>query len=157
MSAAPKSANWENCRAEFEPDGGLVDLIAPGTTAAHWEEFWAGLRSGPFDLRVCRDNAPIPVPETAEWCLREQNTACVYASVLAGNVTANCHFFGGDLELDIDPREVLNEAELNSVLSLMRLVAAAVRLPVLATPEGGGAERAFLRVLPEGRAEFLSP
>jgi hypothetical protein len=156
MIVPPKTACWENCRDEFTFDGGLVDLIAPGTTPAEWETFWAALRSGPFDLRVWRDNAPIPTPETAAWCLGEQSAASVYASVRAGKVTANCHFFGGDLELDIDPREVVDEAAFESVLSLMRLVAAAIRLPVLATPESGGAARAFLRVLPAGPAECIS-
>ncbi len=76
-------------------------------------------------------------------------------SVLSGTVTANCHFFGGDLELDIDPREVVTEAAFESVLAVMRFVAAAVRIPVVAVAEGSTPAYAFLRVSPDGRAAFL--
>ena len=76
-------------------------------------------------------------------------------SVLSGTVTANCHFFGGDLELDIDPREVVTAAAFESVLAIMRFVAVAVRLPVVAVAEGGTPAYAFLRVSPDGQAAFL--
>ena len=76
-------------------------------------------------------------------------------SVIADTVTANCHFFGGDLELDIDPREVLSESAFESVLDIMRFIAAAVSLPILAVVEGGSPEYAFVRVSPDCQAEFL--
>jgi len=75
--------------------------------------------------------------------------------VLSGTVTANCHFFGGDLELDIDPREVVAESAFESVLAVMRFVAAAVGMPVVAVAEGGTQAFAFLRVLPDSQVEFL--
>lgn len=76
-------------------------------------------------------------------------------SVLAGSVTANCHFFGGDLKLDIDPREVVADSAFESVLAVMRFIAVAVQLPVFAVAEGGTPAYAFLRVSPDGEAEFL--
>jgi len=78
-------------------------------------------------------------------------------SVQAGPITANCHFFGGDLKLDIDPREVTGEAAFASVLELMRLVARAVGRPVFAASEGFGQAGAFLSVAPEGEATYLPP
>lgn len=85
----------------------------------------------------------------------ERGVASVAVSVRSGTVTANCHFCGGDLELDIDPREVTNAAAFESVLAVMRFVAAAVRLPVVAVAEGGTPAYAFLRVSPDGQAEFV--
>jgi hypothetical protein len=150
-----ETATWVNCRADFAVDGPLVNLICPGTGSDEWETFWAALRSGPFGLRAYRDGEPIPLPETASWALAERKVASVMVSVLAGTVTANCHFFGGDLELDIDPREVVSEEAFESVLAVMRLVAAAIGMPVFATPEAGGTQHAFLRVSPVGQAIFL--
>jgi hypothetical protein len=75
--------------------------------------------------------------------------------VLSGAVTANCHFFGGDLKLDIDPREVVSQEAFESVLAVMRFVAAAVRRPVLAVAEGGSPGYAFMRASPDGQAVFL--
>jgi hypothetical protein len=150
-------ATWANCRDDFSFDGAFVDLIAYATDSAEWDAFWAALRSGPFELRAYRDGEPISLPESVTWILAEREKATVMVSVLAGTVTANCHFFGGDLQLDIDPREVVSEQAFESVLALMRFVAAAVGLPILAMPEGGGPEHAFLRVLSNGQAEFLPP
>jgi len=63
-----------------------------------------GLRSGPFELRAFGRRAD-PAAGDAAWIFAEQEEAWVMVSVLSGAVTANCHFFGGDLKLDIDPRE----------------------------------------------------
>ncbi len=132
-----ETATWDACRADFASDGPLVDLLAPGTGPAQWEAFWFALRAGPFGLSAFRDGEPIPLPESAAWVFAERQVASVMVSVLSGTVTANCHFFGGDLELDIDPREVTSEAAFESVLAVMRFIAAAVQLPVFAGPEGG--------------------
>ena len=150
-----EAATWDLCRADFAFDGALIDLLAPGTGPADWEAFWSALRAGPFGLRAFRDGEPIPLPDSAAWTFAEREVASVMVSVVAGGVTANCHFFGGDLELDIDPREVTSEAAFEAVLAVMRFVAAAVRLSVFAVAEGGTPAFAFLRVSADGQAVFL--
>lgn len=149
------AATWDNCRADFAFDGALIDLLAPYTCDAEWEAFWSALRAGPFRLQAFRDGEPIPLPESAAWVFAEREVASVMVSVLSGTVTAHCHFFGGDLELDVDPREVTCEAAFESVLAVMRFVAAAIVLPVFAVAEGGTPAYAFLRVSPDGQAAFL--
>ncbi len=152
---AVEKATWDACRADFAFDGALIDLLAPGAGDTEWEAFWAALRAWPFGVRAFRDGEPIPLPESATWAFAERKVASVMVSVLSGTVTANCHFFDGDLQLDIDPREVVTEVAFESVLSVMRFVAAAVRLPVLAVAEGGTPAYAFLRVSPDSQAVFL--
>jgi hypothetical protein len=148
-------ASWDNCRAGFAFDGALVDLLVPGTGPAEGEAFWTALRSGPFDLRGYRDGAPWSLPETAAEVFAEGEVAAVTVSVVARPVTANCHFFSANLKLDIDPREVVSEEAFESVLAVMRFVAAAVKRQVFAVAEGGTPDHAFLRVTTEGHAEFL--
>lgn len=148
-------ATWANCRADFAFDGALVDLLVPGTGPSEWDAFWAALRAGPFALEAFRDGEPMPLPESAAWALAERDVASVMVSVAAGVVAVHCHFFGGDLELDIDPRQVVTESAFESVLAVMRLVASATRLPAFAVTEGGRPANAFLRVSPEGRAAYL--
>ena len=150
-----EAATWSRCRADFAFDGAFIDLLVPGTGADEWEQCWLALRTGPFALQAFRDGASIPLPESAAWFFAERDVASVMLSVIAGTVTANCHFFSGDLELDIDPREVLSESAFESVLDIMRFIAAAVCLPMLAVVEGGSQEYAFVRVLPDCQAEFL--
>jgi hypothetical protein len=150
-----ETASWKNCRAEFVFDGGLIDLLVPGTGAREWESFWTALLSGPFEIQGCRDSLPWPLPQTLAEVSAECQVACIMVSVCSGAVTVNCHFFGpGDLELDIDPRQVVDEAAYQSVLAVMRFVASSVGLPVFATPEGGSAEYAFLRVSPDGETAY---
>ncbi len=150
-----EAATWGNCFADFAFHGLLIDLLVPGTGPSHWEEFWTALRAGPFALRAFRNGEPIPLPESAVWVFAQREVASVMVSVVAGTVTANCHFFGGNIELDIDPREVVTESAFESVLAIMRLVAEAVRSPVLATAEGAGPPYAFLRVSQDGGAVYL--
>ncbi len=154
-----EEATWANCQPDFAYVNGVrfVDLIVPGTGPAQWEAFWSALRSGPFGLRAYRDDEPIPLPETADWAFAERAVATVLVSVMAGSVTINCHFLGDDLGLDVDRPEVDCEQAFDSVLAFMRFVAASVGLPMLAVPDGGEAEEAFLRVSPYGRAVFLPP
>ena len=59
------------------------------------------------------------------------------------------------MELDIDPREVVTEAAFESVLAVMRFIAATVELPVVAVAENSTPVYAFLRVSPDGQAAFL--
>lgn len=151
-------ATWENCRSEFESEadaGALVDLIVPGTGAAEWELFWSALRSAPFGFRMYRDGEEIPLPDSASWALAEIQVASVMVSIAVHSITVNCHFFGGDLELDVAPREITNEAAYGAVLEVMRHIAHSLQMPMLATPEGAGVKRAFLKVLPDGRAFYL--
>jgi hypothetical protein len=148
-------ASWENCRADFAFDGALIDLLAPGTGPVEWEAFWAALRAGPFDLQAFCEGEPIPLPESAAWIFAEQEEAPVMVSARVGSISANCHFFGGDLKLDIDPREVIGEGAFESVLAVMRFVAAALRMPVVAVAEGGSPAYAFIRMSPDGQAVFL--
>lgn len=149
-------ATWDNCQADLTFDGAWVDLLVPGADSrTQWETFWTTLRVGPFDLQADRAGEPIPLPQSASWIFaaREQNPIVV--AVRVGTVTASCHFFGGNLELDIDPREVNDPASFESVLTLMRFVASAIGLPIVAVAEGGTPPQAFLSVAPDGQATRL--
>ena len=108
-----------------------------------------------FKLRAFRDGEPIPLPDSAARAFAGRETASVTIGVSSGAVTANCHFFGGDLELDVDPHEVLTAEAFGSVLAIMRCVSAATRLPIFAVMEGCLLTEAFLRVSPDGEAAFL--
>jgi hypothetical protein len=50
---------------------------------------------------------------------------------------------------------VVDEQAFASVLAVMQFLASALQLPVLAVAEGGTPRYAFIRVSPDGQAEFL--
>lgn len=148
-------ANWDICQSDFNFDGALIDLLVPDTDGAEWEIFWEALKSGPFELLAFQEGTPIPLPGSAAKMLEQRKKASVMVSIILGTVTANCHFFGGNLEMDIDPRQVTGEAGFQSVLEIMRFIATAADRPVYAVPEGSTLSNAFLRVLPDGQAVSL--
>lgn len=149
-------ATWANCREDFVFDGALLYLIVPGSGTAEWEMFWEALKYGPFGVQVFREGVPIPLPESVAWIFAEREQAPVMVSVRVRGVTVNCHFNGGDLKLDIDPREVTNESAFEAVLGVMRFIATAVRLAVFVVPgPGSPPDYPFLRVSPDGKAEYL--
>lgn len=150
-------ATWEKCRREFEQkDSGLIDLIVPGTSEVDLVSFWNAIRLAPFGLQTFRDGIALEIPETNEWVFQERMVASVMARIKAGKASINCHFFGGDLELDVEPREVCDEVEFESMLCVMRVITHALNRPMYAVPEGASLSDAFLRVMPDGTCEYLS-
>src|SRR4051812_28132578 len=115
--ASVEAATWTSCRPDFADYAALIHLLVPGTGPTEWEQFWSALRDGPFTIQVFRDGEAIPLPESAAWAIAETQDACVMVSVLAGSVNANCFFRGGELQLDIDPRQIHDESAFESVVS----------------------------------------
>jgi hypothetical protein len=63
-------------------------------------------------------------------------------------VQLNCHFFCLDeIELDVDPREVVTEADHLGVLNFVRDLSNSCNLPAVLTPENCQ-ESPFLRYVP---------
>ncbi len=78
-------ALWDNLSADFAfDDGGLVDLLAPGTKMAEWDAFWAALQSSPFVLRGFRDGEPWPLPKSVTKLFTEREEAAVMVSGRSG-------------------------------------------------------------------------
>jgi hypothetical protein len=148
-------ATWHNCRSHIYGDGASLALMVPDSGLAGWEVLLWALKAGPFELRAFSENEPIPLPSSAAWAFTEQrDIRPVRVAVLAGAITANCRFFGGDIDLDIDPEQLTDEASFESMLAIMRIAAAALRLPVFAVSADQYTEP-FLRVSPEGAAMLL--
>jgi hypothetical protein len=149
------AATWENCQADFAFDG-YQHLLLPNTSSPHdWERFWSAVRTGPFEVEAYREQVPIALPKTAAWFFAEQQNADVHTAVYAPPVAAQCHFIGGDVVLDIDPRQVGDGGAFEAVLDIMRYLAMALSLPVVANAERCPPETAFLAVESDGRAVFL--
>jgi hypothetical protein len=150
-----ESVTWDRCRNDFVFDGALIDILVLDADEVAWESFLTSLKSGPFEIACYRDGEQITTPESVAWVMKEREQASLMLSVLVDGLTANCHFFGGsEIELDIDPQDVANEAAFEAVLKLMRFVAHATALVVVATPEGSGRKGAFLTVQPDGEVAY---
>lgn len=153
-------ATWENCRADF--DRAYVDLLVPDTGSAVWQEFWTALRSGPFEVLGLKGYDSIPSPQSVAWIFSKQQLErrMILAYVTSGAITPFCYFNfeGGDGDypkLHIDCLEMVSAETFESVLAVMRFLAGALGLSVLAVGEGDRPQDAFIRVSPAGQSMFL--
>jgi hypothetical protein len=149
------AATFEYCRNDVAFDGALIDVLVPGVDTRQCELFWTSLLSLHGAITVTRDGESVAVPKTWLEGSAEAQDAAVTASIKMGALTVNCHFFDGELELDVDPREVNSEQAFEDLIGLMRLASSSTGLKALATPEGGRSEHAFICVLPDGSAMYI--
>jgi len=86
-------------------------------------------------LTYIADGEAAVFPGVKEVFRLQETSHCL--SIWIGDVCANCHFFVSDeIELDLDPREVLGPNEHDALLAFVEGAANAVGLNGVITPEG---------------------
>lgn len=139
---------WETVRREFDFDGSWRDIYVFGTTITDWQRVLDALRSSEYRLTYCLDDQSVEVPTNVVDAFPVPSECTHLLSVSFAEVTANCHFFTkGEIEFDIDPREVKGQRELNALFGFMRCLAEAVDKEVVLTPENAP-EAVIFRVSP---------
>ena len=128
---------WTECSDAFHRDGSLRDIYVHGTTVQTWERFLSFLASSPYELEYQSDGESKAIP---------LNAATVFADgehshnliIRLGQLDVCCHFFIPDeIELDIDPREVGSQQDLDAIMRLMSDIGSLLRLDVILTEENG--------------------
>jgi hypothetical protein len=147
---------WRSVRTEFAWEGSWRDICVREVNLAAWQAavqalIREGLR-GEFTLNGVRQELPFDLREVFGISCERGALWCV--SVVG--LTLYCHFFDeGEIEFDLDPREVTGPERLDGIVGFMRTLASATGKPALMTPENMH-EVPFLRVAPSGHAEYLS-
>ncbi|WP_143133141.1 hypothetical protein [Pseudoduganella namucuonensis] len=117
----------------WEPDGSLRDVYLADISAEGWSKFIQYASAHPFTYKADGEDADFP--GVAEVFRLRDRSHCL--SIWVGDATANCHFVLDDeIELDLDPREVLGPNEHNSLLDFIEGAALAVGVNASVTPEG---------------------
>mgnify|MGYP003576451900 CR=1 FL=1 len=116
----------------WQVDGSLRDVYAKQMTMDRWEAFLSlALR---VEYRYTSDGEPATAPD-ARTIFGDRNHSHLLTLLIAG-AQINCHFFTeSELELDIDPGEVLAANAHAAVLRFLETVGAAIQLPLSITPE----------------------
>ena len=123
---------WETVRAEFAFDGSWRDIYVLGTNIATWERMLDGIRAKGYNLKYSRDNRPAELPAHVAQVFAIRSESSPLLSVEFEGVLANCHFFApGEIEFDIDPREVRGQERLDALIGFMHCLAEAVGKEVL--------------------------
>jgi hypothetical protein len=144
---------WSQLRDEFAWEGSWRDVSVSGTSIVDWKAGLSALEQSGF---ATRDDSQ--KQEASASNLREpfgDNLGQVVHFEVNG-VELKCHFFvEGEIEFDLDPRQVTGQRQLDGLLAFMKSLATAVNKPVLLSPENMH-ESPFVRVSPDGECEYIS-
>jgi len=117
----------------WERDGSLRDVYLAGTDYDGWERFIQ--YASAHQLTYKADGEDAAFPGVSEAFRRIDTSHCL--SIWIGDVAVNCHFFQDDeIELDVDPGEILGEAEHMALLEFVAGASNAVGVSATITPEG---------------------
>jgi hypothetical protein len=134
----------------FEWDGGLRDLYVLNTTIEDWQAAIDFLRSSAYPLSFWLNDKAVPLPENVGSVFANRSQIDVLLSIDISGMIINCHFFTEqELELDLDPREVNSEEQLNSLFRFMKALGQYLRKGVILTHENSP-HLVLLRSSPNG-------
>ena len=126
--------DWKICKEAFEWDGSLRDIYICETSLDDWQNFLDFLREGEYQVRFLVDKTPYPLPTKVNWIFEQPERPLL--SIEISNITLNCHFFIiEEIELDLDPREVTDEAKLNQLVKFISDISLTLGKKVKITPE----------------------
>ena len=113
-------------------DGSLRDVYILRTTSQSWEQFLAYATR--FTCTYFFDGQACQLPSIIEIFSKRGRSHIL--SIKVGEVTLTCHFFVvSEIELDINPKDILGQDEHLQVLHFIAGLASAVGKPALLTPE----------------------
>lgn len=124
--------DWPVQRADFEPDGSLLDIYVLGATMADWKVVLRLILDENFQARLHHCGAVVPTPADLDSLLDKSG---YYMSFDVGGVVLDCHFFcPEEIEFSFSPEDV-TEATLRGLLRFMGTMGVATGRPVVMTPE----------------------
>ncbi|MDT7836906.1 hypothetical protein [Aquabacterium sp. OR-4] len=113
-------------------DGSLRDIYVFSTIASDWDALLVLAQTYPHEYT--QDGIPHSLPAAAALFRDREHSHLL--SILTGAVRINCHFFvPEEIELDIDPWEVIDQEKHVAVLQFVERLAQATRKDAVVTPE----------------------
>jgi len=147
---------WDDLKAEFAWEGSWRDICVTDTSIADWRAALEMINAAGLRLKFTIDGAECTPPHNLLEIFGQPRECTFLLAAFVGGVQLNCHFFAeSEIEFDLDPREVVGQAELDGVITFMRKLATATQKSALMTPENTH-EAAFIRVAPSGTIQYIS-
>lgn len=120
----------------FEITGGFRDIAVLGTESLEdWREFLKFV-TGSFRTEFLVDLEPRHMPEDPALIFEQRESTPVLLRVFLDGIQLNCHFFGGDIELDLDPEEVWTQEDVDRVLGFLKELGDVLNRTVLLIEDG---------------------
>ncbi|WP_299427721.1 hypothetical protein [uncultured Shimia sp.] len=125
---------WSDCKDAFRADGSLRDIYVRNTTEDDWNRLFAAFSK--YEMTLFCDGDPSPEIEVPAAIFERCNEHHYRLEMLAKGITFQCHFFTVDeIEIDVDPKEIKSQQDLDVVLDVMGAIGRALAKPVILTEE----------------------
>jgi len=113
-----------------EDDGALTDIYASGD-ADDWQRVIETITAR-WPSTYTEDAQPTPLPDEVAVVFRRAHTrACLLQMEVTPLISLNAHFFSPEeVEFDLDPRAVRDQADLDAVTEFIRTLARTLSRPV---------------------------
>ena len=142
MSIDPR---WEEVREDGLPDNGLREIIFPdayaeagGVENAEWQKLVDWIRScSDWTVSYAEGGDAVEMPgDVAEIMERSPTVSTLWRIDIGRGVIVNTYFAPGEIEFDVDPREVRGQTEFALVCDFVRSIGALARRRVEVSAEG---------------------
>ena len=154
MASGSEKLDWAKCKDAFcDYDGSLRDIYVFDTGIDDWTLMLQLLKRKLYGMTFFLDGevSTLPAEAGSIFALGSQH-ACQLSVDLSG-LLLNCHFFCLDqIEFDISPREVTDEAKFEAIICFMQNLASELNKTVVLTPENAP-ESVLFRATPGGAVE----
>jgi hypothetical protein len=132
--------NWKSIKEDlYYEDGSLRDIYILNTSKEDWK-IWIDLVNEQFEVdffngRTQKSGNNIDIEEVFRfWDFPDEFANS--ATINLGKVIVKCHFFiESEIENDIDPREVKEEADHYAIMDYLLTIKEAIKKKVILTPE----------------------
>ena len=131
---------WDAVKEEFAWDGSLRDIYIAPATVDDWAAIWPLLREYPLaEFSVDSQKQPAPATVQEVFALRAFGNPML--RLKAGSVRIVFHFFStGEIECDIDPREIKSQPDLDALLAFVQQMGDKTGKGAIITPENSREE-----------------
>jgi hypothetical protein len=120
MARAMNRPAFDQPRDLWEHDGSLRDIYIVGVSPEDWAFLFQ--TAADYGCRYSYQGQEMPLPSAAQ--IFSDRDGVHLLTIIVGSATVNCHFFvPEEIELDIDPREVIDAADHSEVLEFMEALA----------------------------------
>ena len=112
--------DWYRCKHEFFWDGSVRDVYVFNTTEHDYDLLLDALEQWEYRLDFTIDGESALLPNSAWRLFDMQPDASPMLELHVGAVRVRCHFFcASEIELDVDPRDVQSQTDLNSLTNFI--------------------------------------
>jgi hypothetical protein len=141
---------WDRVHDDLIWDGSLRDIYIRETTLDNWNQFLSVVRETK-QYQYFIDGELTQLPTVAVDIFSKKNHQKLLL-VWVGEAQLNCHFFAeGEIELDLDPRQVMKQENFEAIGQFMEQLAIAIQRSVLLTPENLS-EHPIIQYEPESKS-----